>query len=156
MNINFNTLKEEFLEKLDENKFGVLATSVNDRVSARTMSIVNIGLKIYMQTHQDFLKYKQIKKNGNIALCFNNTQIEGIARITGSPFNEKNQEFLEMYKKFHNGSFDMYTKLEGVIVIEIDPKIVSFWKYIDAIPYVDRLYLDEKKAVRQKQKISKT
>ena len=40
-------LEKEVIEILNNNKIWILATSANDRVSARSVSIVNQGLKKY-------------------------------------------------------------------------------------------------------------
>jgi len=152
MTLSYDMLKKEVIEKFNNNKIWILATSANDRVSARSISIVNKGLKIYFQTHKDFLKYKQIRENNKVALCWNNVQIEGIANIKGNPLKEENKEFIRLFKKFHKGSFDMYTKLDGQVVIEIEPKSISIWKYIDSKPYIDYLSIEDKKAIREKQK----
>lgn len=152
MVLSYEMLEKEVVEILSNNKIWVIATSANDRVSARCVCIVNQGLKIYFQTHGDYLKCKQIRENNKVALCWNNVQIEGIATIKGNPFEEENSEFIRLYQKDHKGSFDKYTKLDGQVVIEIEPKLISMWKYIDAVPYIDYLSIEDKKAVRERQK----
>lgn len=152
MTLNYDLLEKEVIEILDNNTIWIIATSAKNRVSARSISIVNRGLEIYFQTHKDFLKYKQIKENNKVALCWKNVQIEGVAQIKGNPFEEKNSEFIELYKKYHKGSFEMYTKLDGEVVIEVEPKLISIWKYIDSEPYIDLLSIEDKKAIRKKQK----
>lgn len=149
MEIDFKTLETEVIELLDKNKIWVLATSSNDRVTARSISIVNEGLRIYFQTDKNFIKYKQIVKNPNVALCYGNVQIEGTAKIKGHPLDEVNQRFVELYRKCHEGSFLRYSHLKNQVVIEIEPKLITLWKYIDSEPFRDYLYVDSLKVVRE-------
>lgn len=127
----------------------VLATCSGNRVSARTVSIVNHGLKIYFQTDIDFLKYKQIKENPNVALCFENIQIEGQATITCHPF--ENRFFIENYKIQHKTAFENYSKLKDNVIIEVEPLLITFWKYteVDRKPYRDFIDIKEQKAYRE-------
>lgn len=90
--------KKEIYEFLKSKKHIVLATSFNNRVTARTISYVIINDKIIFQTDSTFIKSEQIRLNNKVALCIDNIQIEGIAEITGNHFNECNRDFLEEYK----------------------------------------------------------
>ncbi|NLX70224.1 MAG: pyridoxamine 5'-phosphate oxidase family protein [Clostridiales bacterium] len=156
MNISYDLLEKEVIEFINDNDIWVLATSAKDRVSARSISIVNKGFTIYFQTHEDYLKYKQIRENNKVALCRDNVQIEGMAKIKGNPFAEGNSEFISLYKKQHKSSFDKYTKLDGQVVIEIEPKRIAIWRYVDSVPYIDYLDVENKKAVRKRQKYVQT
>lgn len=151
MEISYNELLEETIEALSKYKIWVLATSANDHVTARSMSIVNDGLTIYFQTHTSFIKYHQIEQNKHVALCHKNIQIEGEAIIRGNGFNGRNDTFLTLYQRDHAGSYRRYSKLEGQVVIEVVPKRVTYWKYIDDIPYKDILDLVNTQAVREEQ-----
>lgn len=149
--LDYDLLLGDIVGYLSSNKIWVLATSAQDRVTARSVSIVNSGLKIYFQTHEDYLKYKQIRENNRVALCWNNVQVEGIATIAGNPFAPGNEEFIRLYKESHGDSFDRYTKLPGEVVIAVAAELITMWKYIDSVPYIDYLDVDNKKATRVKQ-----
>lgn len=149
MDIDFEKLKVEVMELLRSKNVAVLATSSSDRVTARSVSYVIINSRIYFQTDKTFLKYKQIIKNPNVALCIDNIQIEGNAKIKGHPFNEENRAFIEEFKKAHNGSFNTYSHMENEVVIEIEPVSVTLWKYEEGQPLRDFLDLQNKRARRE-------
>lgn len=79
----------------------MLATCLNDEPTARTVSYIILDNKIYFQTDIKFDKCIQIEENNNVALCLENDQIEGTAKILEHPFNEKNKRFLNKYIKIH-------------------------------------------------------
>ena len=152
--ISYDMLKEEAIRFLDAQSYLVLATSSSNRVTARTISCVNKGLAIYFQTDTNFLKSKQIEQNPNVALCAANVQIEGIAKTRNHPFDALNAELLELFKKKHALAFNTYAHLKNQIVIEVEPKFITFWKYIDNKPLRDYLYVEKAKAQREYYDIS--
>lgn len=77
--LDYSKVEKEVIDFITRNNKMVLATCSKNRVTARTVSIINQGLKIYFQTDIEFLKYRQIKENSNVALCQGNVQIEGQA-----------------------------------------------------------------------------
>jgi uncharacterized pyridoxamine 5'-phosphate oxidase family protein len=147
--INYDILKDEAIQFLGAQKFLVLATSSDDRVTARTMGYVNKGLTIYFQTDKTSLKVKQIERNPNVALCGANVQIEGLARIRNHPLDPSNREFIDLLKKKHTLAFNTYSHLKNEIVIEVEPRLIIFWKYIDDKPLREFLYIREAKAERE-------
>ena len=48
---------------LEREKYLVLATCLGERLTARTMGHVNIGMDIFFQTDKKFLKVEHILKN---------------------------------------------------------------------------------------------
>jgi uncharacterized pyridoxamine 5'-phosphate oxidase family protein len=110
---------------------------------------VRIGLKIYFQTSKTSIKYSQLAQNPNVALCGSNAQIEGLARIGAHPLAAVSVAFKELYQAHHPGSFKTYSHLRSSVVIEVEPKFVTFWKYdTEGLPYRDFLYLPDRKAER--------
>lgn len=149
MEINFSELKREILELLVDKKTMVLATSSDNRVTARNMSCVIINDRIYFQTDKTFLKYEQILNNPNVALCTDNIQVEGIAKTRKHPFDEENKEFVKSFEKNYKGSYDNYSNLDNEVVIEVDPTFITLWKYENGHPFRDFLDISEKKAYRE-------
>lgn len=70
--IDYYKLEKEVFENLDSNTHIVLATSLNDEPTARTVSHIVLDNKIYFQTDINFDKCIQIEGNSNVALCLNN------------------------------------------------------------------------------------
>lgn len=149
MEINYKLLEKEIYDFLGDKKILVLATSSENRVTARNMSCIVIDNKVCFQTDKTFLKYEQILNNPNVALCADNIQIEGIAKIKEHPFNEGNKEFVEKFEKYYKGSYDIYSHMKNEVVIEVEVIFVTLWKYEDRQPYRDCLNVKTKNAYRQ-------
>ncbi len=88
-------------------------------------------------------------QNPNVALCADNLQIEGIAGVRGHPLDDNDKEFIELFKKEHDGSFEKYSHLRDEVVIEVEPKLVTLWKYEGLNPLRDFLYVSEGNASRE-------
>lgn len=149
MDLDFNKIKKEVIEVLDKNRIWILATSLHDKVTSRSVSIVNCGLTIYFQTSKSFEKYVQISKNKNVSLCYSNVSIEGFAEDIGNWKDKKNSGILKIYKEEYPGSYKNYGSLRNQVVIKVVPQKITMWKYIDGKPYRDFMYISEKKAFRE-------
>jgi uncharacterized pyridoxamine 5'-phosphate oxidase family protein len=147
--IDFEALRSEVIGLMDKHKILVLATSANDRVTARSVSCVHRDLKVLFQTDKSLLKYKQMARNPNVALCADNMQIEGVAKIKGHPLDNANKEFLELFKREHRGSFEKYSQMKNAVVVEVEPRLITLWKYESARPLRDSLYVSEAEATRE-------
>ena len=147
--IDYNELEKETFDNLDKKKHIVLATCLNDEPTARTVSYIILDNKIYFQTDIKFDKCMQIEENNNVALCLDNYQIEGTAKILEHPLDEKNKRFLNKFKQIHENSFNEYSTLEDEVVIEVNPISIKIWKYIDNKPYIEYLNIIDKVATRE-------
>lgn len=119
----------EFYQKLGVAKKFVLATSKEDRVTARTMSCICFDQAVYFQTDSNFLKYEQLISNPQVALCSDNIQIEGIATDLGHPMDVDNLFFAKVFEQRYKSSFDSYTGLETEVLVKIVPKKITLWEY---------------------------
>lgn len=147
MEISYEALEKEIMDAFGESGIMVLATSAGGHVTARSMSCIFNGLRIAFQTGETSTKMKQIRENPRVALCMKNIQIEGEAAVLGHPYEIP--WFKEQYAKLHPGSFKAYTGLEEERVVEVEPSLITLWKYDrDGKPYVDQLNVAEKKACR--------
>lgn len=149
MKINFNLLENEIFSLLGNKKVMVLATSSKNIVTARNMSCVIISKKIYFQTDKTFLKFKQILENPNVALCVDNIQIEGIAKIKPHPFSEENKEFIDTFKENYSSSYKMYSHMSNEAVVEITPSLITLWRYENGQPFRDFLDIRKNEALRE-------
>jgi nitroimidazol reductase NimA-like FMN-containing flavoprotein (pyridoxamine 5'-phosphate oxidase superfamily) len=147
--LSYSEAYSECEEFLSNNHTLVLATSYNNKVTARSMSFVNIGLNLYCQTDKRFEKYAQITANPSVAVCCKNFQIEAIAEELGHPFDEWNSEFLKQFKKVHPGSFKAYSESENEVVFRLNPTKIVIWKYIEGKPVRDIIDLVEQKTWRE-------
>ena len=145
--LNFDSLAKECITFLEREQSITLATSLNDKVTARTMSHVNDGLDIYFQTGNTSEKFRQIESNRNIAFAAGNMQIEAFAEILGHP--SQNPLFTDLYKTKYPQYYSLYSNSEDEVVIKAVPQKITFYKYIDGKPCKDRLDLKSKEAYRE-------
>lgn len=127
--------KDLLFNKLGDHGVMCLATSQNDIVSARSMSVILYKQKFYFQTDANFKKYKQISENPNVALCMNNIQIQGVCVNLGHPLLSENSFFADLFKQFYQSSFENYSALKDEFLFEVTPTIITIWDYEDNKPY---------------------
>ncbi len=125
---DFDIIKSEILTLFAENRGMILATSLNDRVTARHISHVNDDLDIYFTSWDHNKKIIQMKGNPNIALSLNNVQIEGKAEVLGSIFDEKYKKIGDLFRsKFGKMWLDRFSHIKELILVKVIPeKIVKF------------------------------
>ncbi|MBD5141516.1 MAG: DUF3795 domain-containing protein [Ruminococcus sp.] len=113
----------------------VLSTCAENRVTSRSMSVVVIDGKFYCQTDENYLKYKQLMRNENAALCFKNFSIEGKCRSIGKPAD--NDFFIKAMKKYFLPAYMTYSNLDVERVLEITPTLIYSWSYELTKPYME-------------------
>ncbi len=106
-----------------------LAASSKNHVMARSMSIVLQKQRFYFQTDQGFQKFSQMQENPQVALSYDNIQMEGQCRLLGSPTDAECIEFLEAYRCSFPSSFQRYSHLKNEIVCEVLPSKITLWKH---------------------------
>ncbi len=127
--LKFEEAKGEKIRFLEQNQNMVLATSVNNRVTARTVSYASEGLTVIFFTFSTLKKLAQIKANQKVALCIDNVSIEGTAKIVGSPLKEKNQRLVEIYKKKLPGTFERWFARipKSLVFVTVKPTLMVSW-----------------------------
>jgi hypothetical protein len=94
--LDYEREKDRVLRFLEGKHAITLATSLEDRVTARTVSFANDGLAILFMSWAHHSKCVQIRGNPCVALCRHNVQIEGVAEILGSPLDERNKRYADI------------------------------------------------------------
>lgn len=130
---NFETQWKTFWNEFGTGKKMVLSTSLNDKVTARMMSIVQKQGVLYFQTDRMFRKYHQLVENRNVALCIDNIQIEGTCKEIGHPLD--NAIFSCLYKECFPSSFTNYSSLKNERLFEVIPLYIKRWIYRDGTPF---------------------
>lgn len=138
--MDFQVELENIMKQLGDSGIIVLATSLEDIPTARSISYVVVDGKICFQTESTMEKAIQMKQNPNVALCQNNIAIKGTARCRGRILSEENAVIMELYKKRHRSSYDKYSHMEKGVLYEITPDFITVWTYIEGEPY--RKYID--------------
>ncbi len=149
MQLDYNEALKSVHELLASKKVMVLATSLDNRVTARSMSCVFMDNKICLQTDSHFLKYHQMIVNPRVALAVDNIQVEGRATIKGHPLEEENRGFAGLFKEVHSSSYKSYSHMENEVVVEIAPTLITLWRYEAGKPFRDFVDITNKKANRE-------
>jgi len=136
----YNEKLKEFYSNFGFAKKMVLATCKDERVTARTMSVILINEIFYFQTDKTSIKYEQIAANPLVALCLDNMQIEGVATVLGHPLHDDNNLFAITFENSYKGSFDAYSSLNNEVLIEVKPNKITLWEYESGKPY--RVFFD--------------
>ena len=125
--MDFQTAVEHFYQTLGQKKIMPLATSLNDHVMVRNVSVINHEGKILFKTDKNFRKTKQLIENPRVAICYWGVQIEGIAVNHGLVVDQPDHSFQELYQKHWEKSYNAYPHKDSEILIEIVPKLVEIW-----------------------------
>ncbi len=146
--ISFSDLKENIIKFLEGKRGIVVATSSNNRVTARTVSFVNNGLQIFFWSYGNHTKCKQIQENPNIAMCRDNLQVEGIAKLHGSILDSNNKDYLREFQKKFPKDYDRYVNEPDMILVKVKPVLFILLVNIDRMLYRDHLDIGNNLAYR--------
>ncbi|MGG5371930.1 pyridoxamine 5'-phosphate oxidase family protein [Enterococcus sp. AZ196] len=116
-----------FYQKLGRKKIMALATSLNDHVMVRNVSVIIHDQKILFKTDKNFRKTKQLLENPQVAICHWGVQIEGIAINHGLVVDQEDRSFQTLYQKHWEKSYNAYPHKDSEILIEVVPKLVEIW-----------------------------
>ena len=133
-------------KKCGDWKIMALASCVDNYPMVRNVSCLFYNDKIYFKTDKNFRKTQQLFKNNQVAMCFNGTQVEGIAENKGLVVDEPGRVF----EKFLWQSYNAYSHEDTEILIEVTPKFVEIWDE-DENRNAFQLFIDfDKKSVEYK------
>jgi len=127
--LQYDNKYKEIINVLEGKDSIVIATSDKDKVAARTVYFIMFNSYIYFLTSKAYDKCKQIIKNPNVALCSDNIQMQGIAKIKGHPELEKNKAILEHFleKCPERERNSRYVKHKNTVFIEVEINKISTW-----------------------------
>lgn len=113
-----------------------LSTSIQDVVSSRPVSPLNIGLRLFVRTSAATRKTKEMTANPNIAVCAGNFYFTGKAKLLGSVYDDGNTEIKAAYMLRYPDSFgkeDEFIQSDEVF-FELTMENVSEWIFSDGNP----------------------
>jgi hypothetical protein len=146
--LTYEELESEIAAKLAETKLVTLATAVDDRVTARTVSIVSDGLRIFFQTECSSVKSQQIAANENVAVSSGDLRIEGSARQIGRPLDHP--PFARRFAGDHEHAFRQFSGRRTTRLFEIRPRRASIWRFDPEIgPHEDFLEIEDRMVLRR-------
>ncbi len=125
---DFNRIRSEILTLLADNKDMVLATSLDNRVSARIVSFVNDDFTIYFFSWEHNKKIIQLRGNKNVAFNLRKLQIEGEAEVLGRANSEKFKAIGDLFRaKFSSKWYDSFSSVKEMVLVKVIPlRIVKF------------------------------
>lgn len=122
----YNKIINDIIEKLENAKFAVLATSDKaGNISATQMCIINDGLDVYFQTDSKFEKVKNIKENDKVAINIGSYYFKGIATISGHP--TKFPKYIEKLKVKYPQTYASYSNLKDEVLITVKLTQCKIW-----------------------------
>ena len=126
--LDFNQTLQIKLDSLRTAKKIVLSTCSNNRVTSRVVDCACHDKTIYFLTWSHHTKCTQIKENPNVALCYENLQIEGVAEIKGNPLLETNKAHSNKYREKQPEIYDEYVKYNGMVIVKVDIGSIHSWE----------------------------
>jgi len=146
MELNFEKVREEKIRFLDSHHVIVLATSFDDRATARTVTYASKGLEVYFMSWGHHKKCVQIRGNPKVALCRDNLTMEGLGEILGNPLDEKNKEYAEIYRNKLPREFEGFARIPGMVLVKVTPTFMVSWVRIENRFFLEHLDLENKRA----------
>jgi len=150
MELDFEKVREEKIRFLDSHHVIVLATSFDNRVTARTVTYASKGLEVYFMSWGHHKKCVQIRGNPKVALCRDNLTMEGLAEILGNPLDQKNKEYVEIYRNKLPHDFAGFARIPGMVLVKVKPAFVVSWVRIKNRFFLEHLDLESQRAYLKK------
>ena len=129
--MDYQAALEQFYKKLGKKKIMALATSLNDHVTVRNVSVIIHEGRLLFKTDKNFRKTQQLLRNPNVAICYWGVKIEGTAVNHGLVVDEPGQVFQELYKTHWDKSYNAYPHKDTEILIEVVPRFIEIWDQDD-------------------------
>ena len=126
-----------------------LATSSDNRVTARTVTYVSDHLDIFFLSWAHHTKCVQIRDNPRVALCKHNLEMEGMARILGNPLDPVNSKYADIFKKRVPEEFGMFSSQDGMVMVRVVPTRVIALVNVNDWLYLETLDVENGKACRR-------
>jgi general stress protein 26 len=145
---DYESIVNKVIEFLAGKHAIVLATSLEGRVTARTVSMASDGLDVYFMSWGHHTKCAQIRGNPRVALCRDNVQIEGRAEILGSPLDEANGRYAELLQGKYP-DYERFAREPGMVIVRVLPSTIALFGRGSGGFYLDCLDL-ERATVRRK------
>ena len=136
--MEFLEAKEIMKQKMGDWKIMALASCEDNYPMVRNVSCLFYNDKIYFKTDKNFRKTQQLFKNNRVAMCFNGTQVEGIAVNKGLVVDEPGRVFEKKYKEYLWQSYNAYSHVDSEILIEVTPEPSV---EITTVPFSSVLYV---------------
>lgn len=132
MNVDLEKM-QRFLEQAE---VLYLSTSLNDVVSARPISPLALGNRLFVRTSAASRKAQEMLANPHVAGCVGNFYFTGTAKALGRAGAEENKDLKAAYQARYPGSFseeDDFIQSDEVF-FELLLENVAEWVYENGVP----------------------
>jgi general stress protein 26 len=129
--LDYEREKDRVLGFLEGKHAITLATSLEGRVTARTVSFANDGLEVFFMSWGHHTKCVQIRGNPRVALCRDNVQIEGVAEILGSPLDERNKRYADILRGKYPDDHARFAHEPGMVIVRVLPTSLAVFSRSD-------------------------
>jgi hypothetical protein len=146
--LDYGEKRQELAEFLasEENAVMVLATSYDDRVFARPVSVASDGLDIYFLTWEHSRKCEQIRSNPRVALCKDRVQVEGTAELLGGLLDERNKRYTDILRGKLPGTVERWQHRPGMIIVRVKPSFAAVGGAIGDEVWLEYLDIENEEA----------
>ena len=148
--LDFEKIREEKIKFFENHHTIILASSHNNKVTARTVTYASEELDFYFMSWNHHEKILQIRGNPNVALSRDNISIKGVAEILGDLSDERSKEGVVITKKKHPKEFRIFSEIPGMIMVKITPTYIKSWVRVDNKFFLEHLDLENKMAYLKK------
>ncbi len=157
--LSYEELRKQMVKELINHRLLVLATSDGESITARSVRCSPDDLTIYVNTHRNSNKCKQIEVNPKVALADANLQIEAVAQLKGKVLDKENAGYLESFKRVDPERYKIWEDRghftnPNTRIIEIKPTKMSL--YVSGVKpedtSIDVLDVTNKKAYKRTRK----
>jgi uncharacterized pyridoxamine 5'-phosphate oxidase family protein len=124
--LDFDTVSKEKLQPLEDFKEMVLSTCSGNQVTSRVVSTACRGTMIVFLSFGHNTKCVQMRENPNVAICWNNFQIEGVASVKENLMDAENAELMALYKEKQPYYYNATPKLKGMLLVSVEIKRLTF------------------------------
>lgn len=142
--LNFGEMRDELVSFLESTEDAImsLATSLGDRVLARTILVACSGLDAYFFTWKHSRKCGQIRENPKVALSRDRLAIEGTAEILGGLFDERNSACTDIIRNKFPEAIEKWKDRPGMVLVKITPREAVFAGGPDEEPHLKFIDLE--------------
>lgn len=150
MDLNFQKTVRDKYKYFSDVKEMVLATSLNNHVTSRLVSVACFENHIYFLSWKHHTKCKQISQNPNVSFCHKNLQMIGNATIKGVATSENNSEISRRFESKQPHIYRAFSMIDGMVIVETVITHIKAWEKTETGYFIDYIDIVQGKAFRKR------
>ena len=124
---DLNAVLDTMFSTLNDVREMVLSTCAENRVTSRVVSCACNREEVIFLSWEHHTKCKQISVNPCVALCHKNLQLEGRAKIMGSPLDIANKAYADRFREKQPVIFRQFSQLPGMVIVKVSLAAITSW-----------------------------